>query len=227
MRVYSIFKSFDGEVNCKHQGCPTVFIRLAGCNLRCKWCDTVYAQKKTSGKKMSVEDIVETIGESFPDIGKATITGGEPLYQMEETMDLVEQLAFDLGLDVSVETNGSILIPESSVLSGPDCWVMDYKLPSSGQHKKMAEENFNRLDRQDWVKFVIADRGDYEYALKVEQEWGGFILCDFNIAFSPVLKDKMNPKILAEWMLEDNVQAVFNLQIHKFIWPIVGKGEEH
>ena len=222
MRVYSIFRSFDGEVNRFYQGTPSTFIRMSGCGLRCKYCDTVYAQRKNSGKNLSVDQVIDKV--KLFETKKVTITGGEPLLQKEELLKLVSKL-HSLDFQISIETNGSILLPcFSSEFNG--CWVMDYKLPSSGQGKKMVLANFERLGINDFVKFVIMNRQDYLTALVLIKQFETKMVKP-NIAFSPVLGHRMNPKILAEWMIEDKVEAIYNLQIHKFIWPNVGEGEEH
>jgi len=183
---------------------------------------------------MLVNSLLRYVDNSYPFFNKATITGGEPLFQKDGLLELIVKLKRE-GKRVSVETNGSLPIPMQKDVA-PDCWVVDYKLPSSGAHRKMDKDNFGKLRPCDWVKFVVASKEDYQFALKVMEEYDDFEHC--NVAFSPMIPLKRGrggrggPSVLANWMLRDNVFAVFNLQIHKYIWPEIyfkkkGKVEEH
>jgi len=206
MRIFSIFSSIEGEVSLFYQGGLTVFIRCAGCNLRCKYCDTKYALPMDSGEEMSVDEIVTKVGEFG--ISRVTITGGEPLLQ-KELFELTRAL-WGRGYKISVETNGSMDL----IGHGVSGWVVDYKLPSSGEMSEMITEVF--LRPIDFVKFVILDRDDYEVALVVRRsliEKG----CTAKFAFSPVY-GLMDPAQLVSWLVEDRVDgAILNVQLHKLI----------
>ena len=215
MRINEIFLSIDGEVNQWHQGRLSTFIRVSGCNCRCLYCDTKYAQDPDSGVDMPVSKIISKVKE----IGcpKVTITGGEPLMQEKELKHLV------FGLipmhDISIETNGTIPPP---IWSKRINWVMDYKLPSSGEDTKMADSNFMGLSRNDWIKFVVADINDYIKAIDVKKrlQEGG---CCAQFAFRPAIEQDSpheeittNTRILLKWLKEDKqFDVVLNLQLHK------------
>ncbi len=201
MKINEIFYSIQGEG--KDAGLPTIFIRLTGCNLRCKWCDTKYAYFE--GEEMSEEKIIDKI-KNFG--GKRVcITGGEPLLQ-EEIYGLIDRLIV-LGYSVGVETNGSISIRR---LAERDVIIkMDYKLPSSGFEKFMLEDNFKFLREKDELKFIIMDREDYDFAK--------FIIKNKNIKCDIVMQPVWNKcKKLAEWILEDKMDVRLSLQIHKILW---------
>jgi len=201
MKVNEIFYSIQGEGS--DAGLRTIFIRLAGCNLRCKWCDTKYAYFE--GEEMAVGEILGKIRKWS--CRRVCVTGGEPLLQ-EEVYDLIDGL-IDLGYSVSVETNGSISIrnlAERNVLI-----KMDYKLPSSGFEKFMMKDNLKILRNKDELKFIIMNRKDYEFAKQIMKS--NIIGC--NIVMQPVWG---KCKKLAEWILEDEIDARLSLQIHKIIW---------
>jgi 7-carboxy-7-deazaguanine synthase len=220
LNINEIFRSIDGEVNAWGQGILTTFIRLQGCNLFCAYCDTKYAQDRDKKMhEMSVEDIVKII----PGTNKVTITGGEPLLQ-KETVKLIIEL-MNLGIKVSVETNGSIPIP---IIIGTDfdfnlSWVMDYKLHAAD---KMCINNFWNATSQDWIKFVIENPADFQKAVNITEalKRGAGVA---RIAFSPAMKnnDIRSAQWLAERMIEKQLDdVVFNLQIHKLIWPVEKEG---
>ena len=212
MRVNEIFSSINGEVCEVHQGSLCTFIRLSGCNLKCTYCDTVYAQDPKSGKEMSIEKIVseaKRLGNS-----NITITGGEPLQQQEELRQLINCLSV---YEISIETNGSILIPEWFEVS----WVADFKTKSSGMAKHMNLDNYKNLSSTDFLKFVISNKTDFDQALLVVQE-----LRKQNIfvtpAFSPKFTTKKTKPIpLQKWMQEDTILkragAILNIQLHKWL----------
>jgi 7-carboxy-7-deazaguanine synthase len=211
LKVNEIFYSIQGESS--FAGLPFVFVRLTGCNLRCTYCDTKYAYEE--GTEMSVGQIIEqTKKYNCPYI---EITGGEPLLQ-EETPGLANSLIDD-GFTVLVETNGTKdigVIPDKAVR------IMDIKCPSSGESDKFDWENLSRLNTKDEVKFVIAEKLDYD--------WAKEIIIDRNLSdkvkvlLSPV-KDKMSPDILAEWILKDELNVRLQIQLHKIIWPFARKGK--
>jgi 7-carboxy-7-deazaguanine synthase len=221
IKVYSIFNSIDGEVNKYHQGRVCTFIRLAGCNIRCKFCDTKYAQKITSGKDMDIDEVVfevEKIG-----CKNVTITGGEPLLQNIQVAELIRVLDRKKYF-ISVETNGSLSSFQTQLKHVS--FVMDYKLPSSGMEKNMRIGNFLLLRESDFIKFVIQDRNDYDRALAVMWNFQAEG-CAAGFAFSPVF-GVLNPKELVDWIQQSCIKnVVVNLQLHKYIWPTVKEGEEH
>ena len=216
VKVYSIFASLNGEVNLFGQGSLCVFIRFSGCNFNtkdrppCSYCDTEYALSPNSGEEMTVDEIlwkVKTFG-----INKVTITGGEPLMQYEGFAALTKAL-FRKGYKIVVETNGSY--PCGGF--GVDCWVVDYKLSSSGCMEQMVWQAFEKLREVDFVKFVIADRRDYEDARGVRVWLKESLGLNCQIAFSPV-HGKLDPNILIEWLMEDKISdVILNFQLHKLL----------
>jgi len=216
MRVHSIFQSINGECTRFHQGSICTFIRLAGCNLRCGYCDTTHAQEDDSGKEMNLDRIVLQVRE-LQNVN-VTITGGEPLYQKAELKELVQELHYRENL-ISIETNGSYRIP--SGLGWPvDCWVVDWKGPSSGMRNKMSVANFKDLCGRDFVKFVIKDYGDFNDAMHAVIRILKQSINHPNFAFSPMW-NQIDHAVLAKWMLGEprlkECGAIFNLQIHKII----------
>jgi len=223
MKIYSIFNSIDGEVSLYHQGKPSTFIRTAGCICRCTYCDTTYAQEMDSGQEKTVEEIVDVVDS----IGcpKVTITGGEPLLQTD-FLDLVKYLVKKIyRVAITVETSGAVDIPFQNALDYVDSWVVDYKLPSSGMEGLMKISRFKDLMPQDFVKFVVQDRQDFERMIEVSAllRAGG---CDALFAVSPSF-GRLPCEVLVKWVLDSKLwEVIVNLQIHKVIWPEVKVGEE-
>jgi len=210
MNICEIFHSIQGESS--YAGLPCTFVRLAGCNLRCRYCDTAYALGE--GKEMSIEQVLEQALAYKSTL--VEITGGEPLFQ-PETPRLAQAL-LDHGREILVETNGSLDI---SVLPDGVRRIMDIKCPSSGENHRIMWENLWKLTPNDEVKFVVADRHDYEWARGIINDRFG--LTKTKILLSTVFGE-LPPRNLVEWMLADGLQARFQLQIHKFIWPHDRKG---
>ncbi len=202
MKICELFTSIQGETT--FQGLPFTFIRVAGCNLNCKWCDTQYA--RGNGKEMKIDDIINFVKRQG--LKYVMVTGGEPLLQ-EETYILCDDL-LKMGYTVLVETNGSILVDK---LKKEIIKIVDVKCPSSGEHEKMKFENFKYLTEKDEIKFVIMNRKDYEYAKRIIQE---FDLWGRKILFSPV-HNVMSARTLAEWLLEDKLNAKLQIQLHKYL----------
>lgn len=203
MKIYDIFYSIQGEGN--WTGLPNIFIRTAGCNLRCTFCDTKYAYDVK--REMTITEIVKEIKKY--NCNNICITGGEPLIQIE-TNKLIDDL-INKGYRICLETNGSIDIKRIAEKK----YVMislDIKCPSSGMNKKMFFDNIFHLDKDDQIKFIIGNKEDYEYAKKIVQ--GYKIFCP--IFFQPV--ENTNPKELAGWILNDCLNVKLGLQIHKIIW---------
>ncbi len=217
MKVYSIFCSIDGEVNAYYQGRLAVFVRLAGCNLSCKWCDTVYAQESESGSEMSITEIVGEI-KSYNNVNKVSITGGEPLLQEVDLRILINELV-KADYYVTIETNGSIGIPQTYPHNVK--FVVDYKLPSSGMERKMITKAYVGLKSGDFIKFVIQDKQDFEQAFYIMRRFDYLRGIGVQFAFSPTLsslKDAHKAAELLCWMKETPLPGmILNVQLHKII----------
>ena len=212
LRITEIYRSVQGEST--RAGLPCVFVRLARCNLRCRWCDTAYAFR--GGEKMTVEAIVRRVAEHPAPM--VEITGGEPLAQ-PACADLAGAL-LDAGHTVLIETSGSLPI---NVLPLGVVKIMDLKCPDSGESGRNYWPNIAYLNpKEDEVKFVIASRADYEWTRDVIREHALETRCHA-ILLSPVFGE-VDPKDMVDWMLEDELPARFQLQMHKFIWPPDQKG---
>lgn len=206
--IDEIFKSINGETSMS--GTPTVFVRTVGCNIHCSYCDTI--QDKTDRfLSLTPSEILAKIEEL--NCKNVCITGGEPLIQ-ENIFSLIHLLT-GRGYNVYIETNGSIEISE--VRNRRHRFIMDVKCPSSREEDKMLLRNLGRLSREDEVKFVIADRWDFDYALKVLKEFPTIA----HLLFSPMFGEdnKQNiAKDLVEWLLESDLENYrIQLQIHKII----------
>ena len=204
LEVTEIYKSIQGEST--YMGRPCVFVRLTGCNLRCVWCDTTHAFY--DGKNLSIEQIIDQV-KSYS-INLVEITGGEPLLQ-KEVFPLMESLLKNK-FQVMLETSGSLPIKNvpAEVIK-----ILDLKCPGSGEENKNLWENLNYLGSTDEIKFVIADRVDYEWSKKVLHDYE---LDKKNpVLFSPVF-GKLKLKDLTEWILEDNLPVLLHTQLHKHIW---------
>lgn len=202
MKVNEIFLSIQGESS--SVGLPTVFVRFTGCNLRCSYCDTKYAYHH--GINMPVCDVLKKIKEFG--LKRVCLTGGEPLLQ-ENIQDLINELC---DYEVSIETNGSIEL-KNIMLGEKHRFVMDIKLESSGCYEKMNFSNFDALREKDEIKFVVSNREDYNKAKEVIRKYHKL----GNILISPAFS-KIEYSDLVKWMLEDKLNARFQLQIHKIIW---------
>jgi len=212
MRITEIFHSIQGESS--WAGRPCVFVRTTGCNLRCAWCDTAYAFH--GGEDLSVDEIVEEVGRLGGGCRLVELTGGEPLLQ-HDIGELAGRL-LEAGYTVLCETSGSVPVdrlPEAVVK------IMDVKCPGSGEAESVDWTNLGRLDPgRDELKFVIADRADYEWAARQIAERG---LGRFVVHLSPSF-GAMDNRQLAEWILEDGLPVRLNLQIHKCIWDPAARG---
>jgi len=213
--VNEVFRSIQGESS--YAGWPCVFVRLAGCNLRCTYCDTRYAY--ADGEFLGVEAVVRRVRAYETPL--VEVTGGEPLLQ-NETPDLVEQLLRE-GLTVLLETNGSRDISE---VSSRCVRIVDFKCPSSGMAYANDWDNIDRLKPADEVKCVIGDREDYLFArdevlerlAKSARSGGEGASGGRNIVhFSPVF-GRLRPAELAEWIFKDRLWVHLHLQWHKILW---------
>ena len=206
LTVNEIFYSVQGES--VHSGRPCVFVRLAGCNLRCSYCDTRYAYDK--GIEMEIDRIIKQV-DSFNCL-LVEITGGEPLFQLETPLLIYSLL--ENGYEVIIETNGSLDI---SLIDKRCIKIVDMKCPSSTQSDKNDFQNLKRINSKDQIKFVIGDRKDYEYAKKIQKMIPASIP-EHHILFSPV-SGELVPSQLAHWILEDKLDVRLHLQLHNIIWP--------
>jgi 7-carboxy-7-deazaguanine synthase len=211
LQVNEIFYSIQGESTLA--GRPCVFVRLTGCNLRCRWCDTEYAFYE--GSRMTVEEAAAAVAAYGCDL--VEITGGEPLLQ-DAVYPLIDSL-LAAGNTVMIETSGACDI---SRLDPRVIRIMDLKCPGSGESERNLWSNLDHLTARDEVKFVIADRRDYEWAREVIRKHNlaaraGAVL------LSPAF-GQLDPKDLAAWMMEDHLPARLQLQIHKHIWNPAARG---
>jgi 7-carboxy-7-deazaguanine synthase len=210
MKVTEIFHSIQGEST--QAGRPCVFVRLTACDLRCRWCDTEYAF--TEGAPMTLEAILDRV--RAYDCRLVEITGGEPLLQ-PETPELCRRL-LDAGHEVMVETGGH---RDVGVLPEGVRVVMDLKCPGSGESDTNRWENLDVLRPGSEIKFVIADRLDYEWARETVRTRG---LADrFPVLFSPVFGE-LAYDVLSGWILEDALAVRFQVQLHKHIWEPSRRG---
>jgi 7-carboxy-7-deazaguanine synthase len=211
LKVNEIFFSVQGES--VYAGLPCIFVRLTGCNLRCRYCDTPYAYH--AGRSITVGELVAQVRKYDCDL--VCITGGEPLAQAATPL-LVERLTGD-GYRVLVETNGSLDIDRVDRRCSR---VMDIKCPSSGEADRNDWGNLERLTPHDQVKFVIGDRDDFCFARDARNRLPDTFPGD-RVLFSPQF-DRLPPDRLARWMLRERMAARLQLQLHKLIWPDRDRG---
>ena len=226
MQITEIYKSLQGEST--HAGLPCVFVRLTGCNLRCTWCDSEYSFY--GGKKMSLEEVMSEVLRISPNGGLVEITGGEPMLQEREVVPLMQRL-IEEGYTVLMETSGEralAAVPKEVIK------IVDVKCPDSGEPNTFRMENLAALVPHDEIKFVLTGRLDYEFArdFTIEHSLAQRMHA---VLFSPAFRKDasghsdtsqflLDPRELAEWMLEDNVPGRLGLQIHKFVWDPAMKG---
>ncbi len=208
LRVNEIFHSIQGEST--HAGRPCVFVRLTGCNLRCVWCDTAYAFHE--GATMSVDEVVAAVASYGCPL--VEVTGGEPLLQAE-AIDLMAAL-IARGHEVMLETGGSL--PIDRVPEGVRR-IVDVKCPGSGECERNRWDNLSALRDGDEIKFVIADRRDYEWA---KGEVHARRLSERVPVLFSAVSGTLDPGAMARWVLDDNLPVRVQLQMHKLLWP----GEE-
>ncbi|MEZ0232701.1 MAG: 7-carboxy-7-deazaguanine synthase QueE [Methylophilaceae bacterium] len=205
LRIHEIFHSLQGESS--RVGLPTVFVRLTGCPMRCVYCDTAYAFK--GGSNMSLDDImveVESHGTKY-----VTVTGGEPLAQKEQCLNLLKRLC-DAGYSVSLETGGAI---DTMGVDARVSVILDIKTPDSGELKNNHWDNLQHLKPIDEIKFVLCSREDYDWAKQLLAEQALNEKCQ--VIFSPVFS-QVNPTDLADWVLQDKLPVRMQVQLHKILW---------
>ena len=204
LRITEIFHSLQGES--LTAGCPTVFIRLTGCPLRCGYCDTAYAFK--GGEWMELDEILAQVA-SY-ETPYVTVTGGEPLAQ-KPCLDLLQRLC-DADYKVSLETSGALDI---SRVDPRVVRVMDLKTPGSGEVERNLYANIAHLQQHDQVKFVICSRVDYQWALDII---AGHKLNEYcEVLFTPGY-GQQDATELADWVLQDKIPVRMQIQLHKYLW---------
>jgi 7-carboxy-7-deazaguanine synthase len=225
MYCIEIYKSIQGESS--FAGLPCIFVRLAGCNLRCTWCDSEYTF--TGGYKMSIDQVVTEVKKLAP-VKLLEITGGEPMLQEREAVPLMQCLLND-GYEILLETSGERPLADVPKQVHK---IVDVKCPASGEHGSFRMENLSTLTLLDEVKFVIANRTDYEFAREFVLEHGlGNRVA--GVIFSPAFRQDaspardarnclLDPRELVDWILADGLSVRLGLQIHKFVWEPMTKG---
>ena len=210
LKINEIYYSVQGEST--HAGRPCIFIRLTYCNLRCSYCDTEYAFY--DGKDMEITDIMSEIKQW--DSNLVEVTGGEPLFQ-EECIDLLNELV-NSNYEVMLETGGSLSISDvpKKVVK-----IVDFKCPSSKMVKKNLWSIVDDLQPHDEVKFVIGDRGDFDWAKDRITKYSLDKIC--TLLFSPTFGE-IDPQQIVEWILAENLPVRMQLQMHKMIWSPEEKG---
>lgn len=208
--VNEIFHSIQGESS--HAGRPCVFIRLSACNLRCTWCDTAYAF--TGGESMALDRILASVASYRCDL--VEVTGGEPLLQ-SGCHDLLTALC-DAGYQVLLETGGSLDI---SAVDARVHRIVDVKCPGSGMADRNRWSNLAVLTPRDEVKFVLADRADFDWAVEIDRRYGMSSRC--SVLFAPVF-GVLSPTDLAAWILDTGIRARLQVQLHKYLWDPQRRG---
>jgi 7-carboxy-7-deazaguanine synthase len=205
MRITEIYQSIQGESS--FAGLPCVFVRTTGCDLRCSWCDSEFTF--TGGTRMTLDQVMAEVDTYACQL--VELTGGEPLLQVE-IYELATRLA-DAGHTVLIETGGH---RDISKLDPRVIRIMDLKCPASDECEKNLWSNLEHLRPVDEVKFVIADRTDYEWTLRVicEHRLEDRVQILISTAFGVI-----EPEQVVAWMLADKLRARFQLQLHKYIWP--------
>ncbi|MEE7546638.1 7-carboxy-7-deazaguanine synthase QueE [Xanthomonas sp. Kuri4-1] len=204
LKITEIFLSLQGEADAA--GWPTVFVRLTGCPLRCRYCDTAYAFH--GGEWHDIDAIVAQV--AGYGVRHVCVTGGEPLAQ-KRCLVLLEKLC-DAGYDVSLETSGALDV------AGVDARVsrvVDLKTPASGEAPRNRWENLPLLTARDQVKFVLCGRADYEWARDIVRTHALDRRC--SVLFSPS-KSELAPRDLADWIVADRLPVRFQMQLHKLLW---------
>lgn len=217
-KVVEKFVSINGEAKCA--GELACFIRFAGCNLNCSYCDTKWANEpKAPYELMSEEEIYAYIKETG--VRNVTLTGGEPLIQ-DNILRMIKLLAKDKELRIEIETNGAVLIEPFTQIGDNVTFTLDYKSPGSGMNSKMLMDNYNYLSANDTVKFVITNKQDLDTAVNVINQYK--LLDKVTVYISSSFEDIM-PADIVEYMIDNRLNGVkLQLQMHKYIWAPDRKG---
>ncbi len=225
LRLIELYKSVQGESS--FAGVPCIFVRLAGCNLRCSWCDSEYTF--TGGKPFTNDEIIAQI-EALQPCRLIEFTGGEPMLQARELVPLMQHL-LHAGYELMIETSGERLLAD---IPREVHKIVDVKCPGSGMGGTFRMENLDALTARDEVKFVLLDRADYEFARDFIRTHDLASRCG-QILLSPAFHKNasdqrsadnmaLDPRLLVDWMLAEGLPARLSLQIHKFIWEPRKKG---
>ncbi|MGZ4107270.1 MAG: radical SAM protein [Tumebacillaceae bacterium] len=211
MRLNEMFLSIQGETS--SAGLPTIFVRFTGCNLRCTYCDTKYSYYE--GDQITPEDLMVQIRDLK--CKRVCLTGGEPLIQPRgETQQLLDMLGAE-GYEVSIETDGSIDISKYTMHDNQR-FIVDMKVPSSGMSEKMYLPNLQHIvPERDEVKFVVGSRADYEWCLDLIKTHDLDPQRGYQLIFSPIFRE-IELEQLVNWILEDGLDARFQVQLHKIVW---------
>ncbi len=217
-KVVEAFVSINGEG--RKAGQLAVFVRFAGCNLNCSYCDTKWANTTdTKYTLMSADEIYELIKSAK--VKNVTLTGGEPLLR-EGMTELLDILCSDEKLSIEIETNGSVDVSRFRIGKNPPSFTIDYKLGTSGMEEKMCMKNFSEVTEKDTVKFVSGSRNDLEKALEIMNTYK--ITEKASVYISPVF-GMIEPAEIVEFMKENNLNDVnLQIQMHKVIWDPDKKG---
>lgn len=212
MQVVEKFVSINGEG--RRCGQLATFIRFAGCNLNCGYCDTAWANdRKVAFDPMTAEEVYAYIKDT--QVTNVTLTGGEPLLQ-QDMGELLELLSQDPELYVEIETNGSVLLSKFSDLENPPSFTMDYKLPSSGMERMMALENFDQLTAKDTVKFVSGSLEDLEKARELIDRYK---LTEKTAVYISPIFGEIELETIVDFMKDNQMNGVnMQVQLHKIIW---------
>ena len=210
LKINEIYYSIQGESS--YTGLPCIFIRLTYCNLRCTYCDSEYTFH--DGEDMTVNEIMAKIKQYKCNL--VEVTGGEPLFQ-KGCIELLQKL-IDSKYNVLLETSGSLSIENvpKKVIN-----IIDFKCPSSNMKKKNYWENLEFIKEKDEIKFVIGDKEDYEWAKRKINEYNLTSKC--MVLMSPVYKE-IESKTIIKWILNDNLDVKFQIQLHKNIWENETRG---
>lgn len=217
-KIAERFISINGEA--ARAGEPAVFIRFAGCNLECGYCDTKWANEENlTYETLSEEEIYDYIKRTG--ITNVTLTGGEPLV-VDNIDRLLLMLSLDEELNIEIETNGSVDIAEFKALTDKISYTLDYKLPDSGMEDQMYTGNYNYIDKNDSVKFVVSSLKDLDRAREIIYTYG--LVEKTRVFLSPVW-GRIDPCDIVDYMLEYNMNNVkLQLQLHKIIWGADERG---
>ena len=218
MKVVEKFVSINGEGS--KAGQLAVFIRFAGCNLDCVYCDTKWANEKdVSYSEMSKEEIYEYIKSTG--VRNITVTGGEPLLQ-DGIYEFLEYLSLDKELSVEIETNGSVDISLFKKIDNTPSFTMDYKLDYSNMENKMFLDNLKNLDKRDVIKFVSGSQKDLEILKNIVEKYN--LIERTKVSVSPVF-GAIEPSVIVDWMIDNNLNGMnLQIQMHKIIWDPEKKG---
>ncbi len=210
LKINEIYYSIQGESS--YTGLPCIFIRLTYCNLRCTYCDSEYTFH--DGEDMTVNEIITKIKQYKCNL--VEVTGGEPLFQ-KGCIELLQKL-IDSKYNVLLETSGSLSIENvpKKVIN-----IIDFKCPSSNMKKKNYWENLKFIEQKDEIKFVIGNKEDYEWAKRKINQYNLTSKC--MVLMSPIYKE-IEPKTIIEWILNDNLDVKFQIQLHKNIWENETRG---